>query len=218
MSITFGGTDTAPKQRTNIGIDNARIVTANVVYNKAQKWQKKPDDIGIEMTLDIGKDFQPEYYIGGWFKADPVSGNAAGWGSAYKVKILLEAIGLRGARLDYDKSTELQRFPEDLATHLVGKTFTRLSYKTTKEKDSGGHFWRDWQQVAPENNFEELRNAFMEALSHRDPASNEPAPYIKDFLHPDQEETQDTPQTNTVVSATNPTEGAVPTAPEMPNI
>tara|TARA_B100001123_G_C15203403_1_gene984276 strand:+ start:530 stop:1183 length:654 start_codon:yes stop_codon:yes gene_type:complete len=217
MSITFGGTDTAPKQRTNIGIDNARVISANIVYNKAQKWQKKPDDIGIEMKIDIGKSFQPDFYIGGWFKRDDVSGNAAGWGSAYKVKIFLDSVGFRGAKLDYNKPPQQQTFPEDLSAHLTGKVFTRLCYKTTKMKDDGSHYWRDWQQVAPENNFEELRTAFNEAISHRDPASNEPAPFIKNFLHPDQEEEMNVsvPVGEEKTATTNPTEGAVPTMPNM---
>lgn len=228
MSITFGGTDTAPKQRTNVSIDNATILKANVVYNKAQKWQKKPDDVGLEMTLDIGKSFEPEFYVGGWFKADTVSGNTVGWGTAYKVKIFLESIGLTGARIDKTKPVEHQRFPENTAEMLLGKTFTRLSYKTNKEKDSGGHFWRDWQQVAPQNHFEELRTSFNEAISHTDPKTGELAPYVKDFLHPDQEkdtalegpwddtaDKDDTVQVEQTATTQTETVG-IPKAPTMP--
>ena len=220
MSITFGCSSSEPKQRTNIGLDNVKIAKAEVVYNKAQKWQKKPDDVGIEMELDIGKDWNPTFYVGGWFKSDPISGNCEGWSTAFKVKILLEAVGLTGAKLDYSQPVEHQRFPEDLASSLVGKKFTRLSYKTTKKKESGDHYWRDWQQVAPENHFEELRKEFMEAVTHRNPDTDEPQPYVKDFLDPEQDvdDALEGPWDDEITATETPIDGAVPKAPVMPNL
>ena len=220
MSITFGTTEAKPK--TNIGIDNATIISAEVVYNKAQKWQKIPDDVGVEMELDIGKSFNPTFYVGGFFKKDDVSGNVVGWGTGFKVKILLDSIGLTGAKLDKTKPAEHQRFPENTGDLIVGKRFARLSYKTTKAKDDGNHYWRDWQQVAPENHFEELRTAFMDAATRVDPSTGQPAPYIKDYLFPETEEAQ-TPDLSgpwddeeTATKSNN--NGAVPKAPAMPNL
>ena len=219
MSITFGGASDAPKEKTNIRIDNVTITNAEVLYNTQQKWQKKPDDVGIEMTLDIGKDWFPTFYLGGIFKAE--DGLVTGWSSAYKVKMLLEAVGLTGARLDKTTGPESQRFPSDLPELLKGRKFARLSYKSTKEKQDGsGHWWSDWQTVAPENNFEELRIAFKEALEHRDPASNEPAPYVKNFLSPEMEEESafDGPWNDTVEETATDSNTAVAEAPKMPSL
>ena len=157
MSITFGGASTeGTKEKTNISVNNVTIESATVVYNKQQKWQRKPDDVGIEMKLKPDNvDFTTDYYIGGLFKAP--DGLVQGWGSAYKVKLLLEAIGLTGARLDKNTGPEGQRFPTDMHEHLKGKRFALLRYKSTKEKQNGDYYWSDWQTVAAENNFEELR-------------------------------------------------------------
>ena len=215
MSITFGTTESKPK--TNIGIDNATIISAEVVYNKAQKWQKQPDDVGVEMELDIGKSFNPTFYVGGFFKKDEVSGNILGWGTAFKVKILLDSIGLRGAKLDKTKPAEHQRFPENTAELIVGKTFARLSYKTTRTKDDGGNYWRDWQQVAPENHFEELRTAFMEAATRVDPNTKQPAPNIKDYLFPEAEATNEPDLSGPWDDNATTSNNAVPQGPKMPD-
>ena len=184
MSITFGTTTDSDRPKQNLSLDNATIVTADIVYNEKQKWQKTPDDVGVVLTLDIGKSFQPSFYVGGWFKKDIVSNNVVGWGSAYKVKILLDAVGMTGARIDTTKTVEHQRFPQETAEQLLGKTFTRLSYKSTREKPDGGNYWTDWQQVAQINHFEELKKAFFDAVNHRDPATDEPQTFVKDYLHP----------------------------------
>ena len=218
MSITFGGENDAPKEKTNIRIDNVTITNADVVYNKQQKWQQKPDDVGIEMTLDIGKDWFPTFYLGGIFKAE--DGVVTGWSSAYKIKILLEAVVLTGARLDKDAGPEAQRFPSDLADQLKGRKFARLSYKSIKAKpDGNGHYWSDWQTVAPENHFEELRTSFKEAIEHRDPQSNEPAPYVKNFLSPEMEgDTElDGPWNDTAEDTATNSNTAVAEAPKMPS-
>ena len=215
MSITFGGASKeGTKTKTNISVDNVKIATAKVVYNQQQKWQKRPDDVGIEMTLDIGKSWEPNFYLGGIFKAE--DGVVTGWGSAYKVKMLLDAVGLSGARLDKTLGPEQQRFPVDLADMLVNRKFARLSYKSTKEKQNGDYYWSDWQTVASENSFEELKTAFKEALEHRDPHSGEPAPYVKNFLSPEMEEETDLggPWDDEVTTNSN---SAVPEAPKMPS-
>ena len=218
MSITFGGASTeGTKEKTNIAVNNVTIESAEVVYNKQQKWQtKRPDDVGLEMKLKHSNiDWLTDFYVGGIFKAP--DGLVEGWGSAFKVKILLEAVGLTGARLDKTAGPEAQRFPTDLATLLVGKKFALLRYKSTKEKQDGGHWWSDWQTVAADNSFEELKKAFKEALEHTDPASGQPAPYIKNFLDPamEKEAELDGPW-NDEETATN-SNTAVPEAPKMPS-
>ena len=217
MSITFGSTSTeGTKTKTNVSVNNVEIKKADIMYNTQQKWQKKPDDIGIQMELTHKNiDWTTQFYVGGIFKAP--DGTVEGWGSAYKVKLLLEAVGLTGARLDKTVGPEQQRFPTDLGTLLEGKKFSLLRYKNTKQKQDGGYYWSDWQTVAPENSFEELKTSFKEALEHTDPASGQPAPYIKNFLSPEMElETEVNEPANNEETATH-SNSAVPEAPKMPS-
>ena len=159
------------------------------------------------------------YYVGNPIKVTANLNKFIG-DAGYKEGDTFQFISKTQVSIDYDKSTELQRFPEDLASSLVGKKFTRLSYKTTKKKESGDHYWRDWQQVAPENHFEELRKEFMEAVTHRNPDTDEPQPYVKDFLDPEQDvdDALEGPWDDEITATETPIDGAVPKAPVMPNL
>ena len=64
----------------NIFVDKAKIVDCNITYGEKKNWQTYADDISIELTLDVGKDFTPSMYIGGKFKSDDVSGLIVGCG------------------------------------------------------------------------------------------------------------------------------------------
>ena len=63
------------RKSDGIFVDTVKIADAVINYRVMEKWQKMPDDISLKLTLDIGKDFQPEMYIGGQFREDKVSVN-----------------------------------------------------------------------------------------------------------------------------------------------
>ena len=136
-----------------------------------EKWQKMPDDISLKLTLDIGKDFQPEMYIGGQFREDKVSGNVISWGTATKVKILLDNIGL-GVACDKNASAgsqaSAQKLPNDIKDKMIGKEFLRLMYRSIRTKQDGNYRIKEWQEtgmVGP-GNAQKLRNKFAEAISN----------------------------------------------------
>ena len=56
--------------KSNIFVDKAKIATVQIKYGVKEDWQTYSDDISIHLTLDIGKDFQPNMYIGGNYKKD----------------------------------------------------------------------------------------------------------------------------------------------------
>tara|TARA_R110000824_G_scaffold17372_6_gene70669 strand:- start:3666 stop:4208 length:543 start_codon:yes stop_codon:yes gene_type:complete len=127
--------------KTNgIFVSRSKVSGVKVFYNEQQKWQKKPDSIGVEMTLDIGKDFEPTFYVGGQFSMDEF-GDRVGIGTVKKVDILLTSLGI---------DTELSddgKIPEEAVEEFVGKEFTRLSY-VSGIKDNGKSKWSEWQETA----------------------------------------------------------------------
>tara|TARA_Y100001937_G_scaffold128673_1_gene206628 strand:- start:923 stop:1513 length:591 start_codon:yes stop_codon:yes gene_type:complete len=158
----------------NIAIENVKIDSIEIKYGVQESWQTSTDDISLHMKLDIGKGFFPDFYIGGQFKLDDVSGNVIGWRTAYKVKLFLDALGIR-VMLDKNSGVQGNRLPEGIENDITGKTFKRLSYKSTKLKQDGTNRWRDWQQVAAaDSNPEELKSAFKDAVSNN---------YVKDYLN-----------------------------------
>ena len=69
--LEFGST--APSgNSSNTITQTVKIADINVTYGEKRDWQKYSDDIGIDLTLDIGKEFQPIMYIGGSFKLDDI--------------------------------------------------------------------------------------------------------------------------------------------------
>lgn len=157
----------SPKQSDGIFVDTVKIVKAEINYRVMEKWQKMPDDISLKLTLDIGKDFEPEMYIGGQFREDKVSGNVISWGTATKVKILLDNIGL-GVACDKNAPASAQKLPEDIADRMVGQEFLRLMYRSTRTKQDGNYRIKEWQEtgaVGP-GNAQKLKNKFNEAVSN----------------------------------------------------
>lgn len=155
------------KKSDGIFVDTVKIVDAEINYRVMEKWQKMPDDISLKLTLDIGKDFQPEMYIGGQFREDKVSGNVISWGTATKVKILLDNIGL-GVACDKNAPAASQKLPDDIKDRMIGKEFLRLMYRSTRTKQDGNYRIKEWQEtgmVGP-GNAQKLRNKFSEAVSN----------------------------------------------------
>ena len=174
--LEFGST--APSGNSSNTITHTvKIADINVTYGEKRDWQKYSDDIGVDLTLDIGKDFQPTMYIGGSFKLDDINDQIIGWGRAYKVKMLFDAIGLP---IQLAKGTAVveNRLPEGAEKHIIGREFERLSYLSNKTKEDGSNRWRDWQDVAKPGDGAKLKENFLSAVDNG---------YVKDFLSPNSE-------------------------------
>ena len=181
--------NTTTKNSENIFVDNVKIVTANLNYETKQDWQTYSDDMSISMTLDIGRDFNPSFYIGGNFKKDETSGEVLGWGTAYKIKLFFDAIGMP-IRLSKGKLLQDQRLPEGAESQLIGKEFARLTYKSTKLKKTGDNMWKEWQETRPTSvDHAEFKDIFRNAVANN---------WIKDFLSPDNDVPFDNKETSTV--------------------
>ena len=165
--------DTSGGTGDNISIENVKVDSIEIKYGVQESWQTSVDDISLHMKLDIGKGFFPDFYIGGQFKVDDVSGNVIGWRTAYKVKLFLDALNIK-VMLDKNSGVQGNQLPDGIEDAITGKTFKRLSYKSTKLKQDGTNRWRDWQQVAAaDSNSEDLKQAFKDSDQNN---------YVKDYL------------------------------------
>ena len=181
--------NTTSTNSENIFVDNVKVVTDDINYETKQDWQTYSDDMSINMTLDIGRDFQPNFYIGGNFKKDETSGQVIGWGTAFKIKLFFDAIGMP-IRLSKGKLLQDQRLPDDAASQLIGKEFARLTYKSTKLKKTGDNMWKEWQETRPTNvDHAEFKDIFRNAVTNN---------WIKDFLSPDDDVPFNNKETATV--------------------
>ena len=158
--------------KSNIFVDKAKIASIQIKYGVKEDWQTYSDDISIHLTLDIGKDFQPNMYIGGNYKKDEMSGEIVGWSTAFKVKLFFDAIGMP-IKLDKGMQPQSSRLPADAEQVITGKEFLRLTYVSTKTKKDGSPLWKDWQEtrnVSYDHN--KFKAEFKEAVGNN---------YVKDF-------------------------------------
>ena len=165
--------------KSNIFVDKAKIASVQIKYGVQEEWQTYSDDISIHLTLDIGKDFQPNMYIGGNYKKDEVSGEIVGWSTAFKVKLFFDTLGMP-IKLDKGMQPSSSRLPADAEQVLTGKDFLRLTYVSTKTKKDGNPLWKDWQEVRNSSyDHNKFKSEFKDAVSNN---------YIKDFAETSQDE------------------------------
>jgi hypothetical protein len=138
-------------------VSESTIKKVVVKYDVQEKWQKRPDDIAVFLTLDIGQNFDYEMRIGGYFNRND-DGSVKNWGAALKVKILLDALGIEG------KLSEDFQLTDKILDEIVGKKFLRLSY-VSGTKENGKPRWFDWNEVGKLGQEDRLKERFMKAVN-----------------------------------------------------
>ena len=172
--IEFGQSSSDGGSSSNVIVQKVKIADFNVTYGQKREWQQYSDDIGIDLVLDVGQDFQPTMYIGGSFKLDEMNDTIVGWGRAFKVKMFFDAIGMP-IKLAKGSSVSENRLPENAKELIIGKDFLRLSYVSTKKKADGSNRWKDWQDTAKIGQEENLKAQFNKSVTDG---------YVKDFQRP----------------------------------
>jgi hypothetical protein len=161
-----------PYTKRNYGpgiyINEATIANVEDISGQPLPFTEQPFDIGIKLTLDIGKDFRPEMIIAGNFKRDPESGEIIGWGSGFVVQEALTRLGYSGVL------AEGNRIPTDALVSLIGKTFLRLSYVSGTRND-GKFKYTDWNQIATvDEGADSLASRFKRSLTKGYPRNYHP--------------------------------------------
>lgn len=144
--------------RNGVYTRTSKIADVVARYNVKEPWQKREDDIVLELTLDIGKSFQPSMRVGGFFNRND-DGSIKNNGTATKVKILIESAGL-----NWDKSIdENNQLTDQALEELQNSEICTLSYVygTTKTGKTG---WSYWNEVAKPGEDDTLKNKFFIAV------------------------------------------------------
>jgi|TARA_R100001480_G_scaffold73487_1_gene84280 hypothetical protein len=144
-------------KRTGVFVSEATIKNIVVKYDVQEEWQKRPDDIALFLTLDVGQNFDYDMRIGGFFNRNE-DGSVKNWGAALKVKILLDALNIKGSL------TKDWQLPDEIVEEMIGKKFLRLSY-VSGTKDNGKARWFDWNEVGRLGQEDRLKERFMKAVN-----------------------------------------------------
>lgn len=138
-----GGMKNDSPKFTGIFCDTAVIKEARSVSNVDIYKNQKPVDCGIEFKLDIGKDFFPLMTIAGNFKIENVNGQVkVSPGSATRVKIALDRLGVKWTRLNPDNS-----IPDDVLAQCVGKEIYRLQYPYKYDEDKQKNKYTSFTEI-----------------------------------------------------------------------
>ena len=140
MNLSCDKPSQIPDLPLGVYINEATIVSVTDVSGTTPTFMQRPIDIGMKLTLEVGRDFKPEFLIAGNFRVDIKTGEVTGWGSACVVQDALLRLGYAGP-LDADN-----KIPAKALQDLVGVTFLRLSY-ISGTKQSGKARYSDWTTI-----------------------------------------------------------------------
>jgi hypothetical protein len=130
--LTFG-TESSGSSSNSIKVGEGVYVQKGVIRNaRCEKncamieGSQYLDDIGLRLKLDIGKDWLKDFYTGGNFKRE---GADTSWGSAFKVKLVLDALGIQG------KLDDTMVIPQSVTDQLIGREIFVLQYVSRLKAD-----------------------------------------------------------------------------------
>jgi len=103
---------------------------------------KKVVDVGVELTLEVGRSFQPKLTVAGNFKRDPISNEITDWGSAFRI---LELMRILCPEFIEELKTS-HTVPPDAVAAMRNKKLLRLTYVTGRKED-GRYRYADWTTV-----------------------------------------------------------------------
>lgn len=180
--IEFGqsGSKSNESSGKNYFIDTVKIVDAKLHYNETQSFRKFPDHLGVTLTLDIGKDFNPTWYLGGSYKIDDVSGEITGWKTVWSgVGMLFRAVGMY-FKCPTGQTPQSAVFSGETEQKLIGREFCRLKYRSNSRMDKEGNpKWVEFNNTEAIGKESELEKKFLDDIA---------SGYVKDFLDPDSED------------------------------
>lgn len=169
----------------NYFTETVTIREAKAHYCETQEWRNFADDLGITLSLDIGKDFYPDWYLGGSYKKNEATGEIDGWSTVWSsVGMLFRACG---TPIECPKGQTAQSavLPQEFIDNLVGKTFCRLKYRSNKRTDKNGDpRWVEFNNTEKTGMDDMLIAKFLKDTQQNDQGRV----YVKDFLQPGTDE------------------------------
>jgi hypothetical protein len=149
-----------------IYINKATIISVEDISGEQLTYMKQPCDLGLRVTVDIGRAFMPTMTFAGNFK---IGDKGIEWGNAFRVRNFIRNVLPHGASL-----TEENKIPTEVLENLIGKEFYRLSYISGKKED-GKLKYAEWSEVGrPTGTPEELHVAFRRSLEKGYPKNYSP--------------------------------------------
>ncbi|MBK8945447.1 MAG: hypothetical protein IPM32_09290 [Ignavibacteriae bacterium] len=125
-------------------INLVKIIDAEDISNTQPFFLNSPIDIGVKLTLNIGReDFFPELSIFGQFERDTNTNEIIGWGNSFCTQELFYKLGFRGHLKDNNE------IPNEAIELLKGKKFYKLAY-VSGIKDDGNLKYSNWNLIAAE--------------------------------------------------------------------
>lgn len=161
--------------KNNYGTETVAIIKAEIIYNDTLPFLKYPAHIGINMELDIGRDFFPSMYLGGNYKLDPATEEIIGWSTNKAVDFLLRSIGMP-IKCPKGQTVTSALLPAETADKMVGRKFTKLKYlSSTRTKKDGTPRWVDFNNTVKPGDDAQLVKQFLHAVKNN---------FVKDYAEP----------------------------------
>tara|TARA_R100000664_G_C2746739_1_gene134370 strand:- start:931 stop:1476 length:546 start_codon:yes stop_codon:yes gene_type:complete len=137
-------------------VTTGTVKSVTVKYDDKLKYQKKNNDILLTVEYNDGQEWDKTLNIFGNFNREKNN-----WGSALKVKMFLEAIGIKEPV--YDNAYTISDTYLDKA---IGKEFLVLSYPSVNLKDNGKPYWNIFPEtMAVERGRDRLKERFMKQVT-----------------------------------------------------
>jgi hypothetical protein len=107
---------------SGIFVGEATIIDARSVSNEDIFKNGKPVDVGIEFTLDIGKEFTPKFTVSGNFKFNEATQK---WEDSSTVRV---KIALNNLKVKWKKFGPNNEVPQEVLDQCKGLKIVRLQY------------------------------------------------------------------------------------------
>ena len=122
------------------------VKSVKIDYDVEKQWGNwNPTfDMFLTITYNDGQDWDNTLEIYGNVKKDIETTDQKSWGSAFKIKNFFESV-FKEKDLYMNNDYTI---PDKWCDVAIGRQFMLCSYKTTKLKKSGKHFWDTYKIVA----------------------------------------------------------------------
>jgi len=118
-------------------VTTGTVKSVTVKYDDKLKYQKKNNDIILIVEYNDGQDWDKTLEIFGNFNKEKDH-----WGSALKVKMFLEAVGIKNPVYGSDFSIS-----DNYLDEAVGQEFLVLSYPSVNLKPNGKPYWNTFKET-----------------------------------------------------------------------